>query len=549
MGILLSTPEKVTYVRILLPKDLKDAAIASLQEAGLIHIEPLGRIPEEDKKALYNEKALIQELDNIIGTLESFYEMPKHVELKAEVNLTTLPKTIRDLLNELKKNYSTLSTLLNNRERLNEELSTVRKQLKHISYLMPTMKDYLLSDLSYEGRMIYSMTLIGKRAIFPSFLKSLPPDIKILAEGKAGEDEIIAVIVGINPSKERVLQLLPKFKIEVVKLPSLAKPLKDFYKELREKEEHLSKELERVEEELNHLLNIAAPDVALAKALGKIYRDRIYALLNALAGNYLIGIEGWVPEPDMPVLEDTLSHITSTYFISQVRSNKEPPTKLKNKKPVKPFELITKLYGVPSYKEWDPTPIIMYSFMVFFGTMFADAIYGILTFILIKYVLERTGLVDDPYSEGYQTLKKLLLTLSISSAVFGALSNTFAGFSIVKTASGWTFAPAGKNAFVPSLLAFTDPIWFLKYALVVGLLHINVSHAISFVRGVKERDLGRTITEAGIFIGEVFGIPYILHSILHYDLFPMNSGLASMFLYGSILGLLLIIGGTIKSSG
>ncbi len=549
MGILLSTPEKVTYVRILLPKDMKDVAIASLQEAGLIHIEPLGKIPDEDKKALYNERTLVQELDNVLKTLESFYEVPKDIELKAEISLATLPQTVRNLLNEHKKNYSTLSTLLNNQERLNEELSSIRKQLKYLTYLLPIMGDNLLRDLNYEGRIIYSITVIGKTSLFPSFTQSLPPDVKIYAESNVGDGETIAVIVGLHPSKDRVLQLIHKFKMEIVRLPPLSKPLKEYFNELKEKEENIAKELKEAKETFSSLLNIIAPDIALAKVIRDIYRDRIDALLNALAGDYLIGIEGWVPEPEMQALEETLMRVTKTYFISQMKSEKRPPTKLKNKKPVRPFELITKLYGVPSYREWDPTPVIMYSFMVFFGTMFADAVYGILTFILVKYVLEKTGLVDNPYSEGYQTLKKLLLTLSISSTVFGVLSNTFAGFSIVRTSTGWTFAPAGGNAFVPSLLAFTDPIWFLKYALVVGLLHINLSHAISLVRGIKDKDLGRTITEAGIFIGELFGIPYLLHSILHYDLFPLSSSLASVFLYGSLGGLFLIIAGTVKSSG
>lgn len=49
----------------------------------------------------------------------------------------------------------------------------------------------------------------------------------------------------------------------------------------------------------------------------------------------------------------------------QEDAHKTPPTKLKNPKLFKPFEMYTKMYGLPAYGEMDPTWFIAitYSFI------------------------------------------------------------------------------------------------------------------------------------------------------------------------------------------
>lgn len=58
-----------------------------------------------------------------------------------------------------------------------------------------------------------------------------------------------------------------------------------------------------------------------------------------------------------------------------------PPTKLKNPKIIKPFELFVQMYGLPAYTEMDPTLFIAITYTLIFGIMFGDVGQGALLFI------------------------------------------------------------------------------------------------------------------------------------------------------------------------
>jgi Archaeal/vacuolar-type H+-ATPase subunit I len=75
------------------------------------------------------------------------------------------------------------------------------------------------------------------------------------------------------------------------------------------------------------------------------------------------------------------------------------PTKLKNNWLFKPFEMLVKMYGTPSYNELDPTPFLSLSYMFLFGMMFGDLGQGfviLLAGLLVgKKKQDFWGLIDE----------------------------------------------------------------------------------------------------------------------------------------------------------
>ena len=67
----------------------------------------------------------------------------------------------------------------------------------------------------------------------------------------------------------------------------------------------------------------------------------------------------------------------------------KPPTKLKNPKIFKPFEMYIKMYGLPDYHEIDPTIFVALTYSFIFGIMFGDVGQGLLLaiggFLLYKF--------------------------------------------------------------------------------------------------------------------------------------------------------------------
>lgn len=99
----------------------------------------------------------------------------------------------------------------------------------------------------------------------------------------------------------------------------------------------------------------------------------------------------------------------------------ETPTKLKNNWFVKPFEMFVDMYGVPSYKEVDPTPFVAITYTLLFGIMFGDLGQG-LAISLIGYLL---------YRFKRMSLGPIMVRIGISSAIFGFLYGSVFGLEHV----------------------------------------------------------------------------------------------------------------------
>ncbi len=63
---------------------------------------------------------------------------------------------------------------------------------------------------------------------------------------------------------------------------------------------------------------------------------------------------------------------------NEVPESADPPTKINHNRFVRPFEELTKLYGLPHYDEVDPTPIMAITFPIIFGLMFGDLGHGLI---------------------------------------------------------------------------------------------------------------------------------------------------------------------------
>lgn len=60
----------------------------------------------------------------------------------------------------------------------------------------------------------------------------------------------------------------------------------------------------------------------------------------------------------------------------------DPPTKLKNPKLFKPFEMFIQMYGLPSPNEMDPTIFVALTYTFIFGAMFGDVGQGLCLFLI-----------------------------------------------------------------------------------------------------------------------------------------------------------------------
>ncbi len=106
---------------------------------------------------------------------------------------------------------------------------------------------------------------------------------------------------------------------------------------------------------------------------------------------------GWMTQKDAAAFQEDIKNDSRIFCLIDGEDGREispastkmPPTKLKNPKLFKPFEMYIKMYGLPAYGEMDPTWFVAITYSFIFGAMFGDVGQGLLLavggFLLYKY--------------------------------------------------------------------------------------------------------------------------------------------------------------------
>ncbi|MGI6778378.1 MAG: V-type ATP synthase subunit I [Acetivibrionales bacterium] len=203
-----------------------------------------------------------------------------------------------------------------------------------------------------------------------------------------------------------------------------------------------------------------------------IKRDRQAARRNMVKTGKSFMLEGWVPaEMSGKVEKEITLHFDTVIEIREAEEDEEFPILLNNPSYIKPFELITELYSLPSSKGIDPNIFMALFYFVFFGLMVSDAGYGLLMalatgFILYKFKPE--GMANK--------LLRLLFFGGISTFIWGALFGGWFG-DIVTLVSEMA---SGRSITIPPIWfnPMDDPMRLLIWSLVFGGVHLFVGMGI-----------------------------------------------------------------------
>ncbi|MHA1132159.1 MAG: V-type ATPase 116kDa subunit family protein, partial [Candidatus Helarchaeota archaeon] len=131
---------------------------------------------------------------------------------------------------------------------------------------------------------------------------------------------------------------------------------------------------------------------------------------------HFVEIEGWAPVSKLNEIIKYCNEATEN-------SETPPPSKFKDNKIIQPFETITRLYGLPNYKEINPTLIIFITFPLIFGFMFGDIGHGLCLLIGSGFFLywKRNE------AGTWKKLSKILVICATSSIIVGFLYGDFFG--------------------------------------------------------------------------------------------------------------------------
>lgn len=293
---------------------------------------------------------------------------------------------------------------------------------------------------------------------------------------RVGESALL--VIAHKSRKEAVEAALRECEAEVLRLPQTTETAGEALVRIGETKKARGAERARIEEEARQL---SARELSPVKQLADRARWAAHErdTASSLPQSASVSVfDAWVPEPAWESLEPKLSRLfpTAAFETLTLKEDEIPPTVIENRGVVRPYEFITRLYGVPSHKDLDPTPFLSVFFFLFFGLSLSDFGYGITLMALTGAALLRYKV-----PAGMRSLLTTLFFGGFGAALVGAIYGGYFG------------VPAEAIHPVLALLQTFDPIgnpmpvFFL--ALAIGVVQIMFGIMLDIARAAKNNDL------------------------------------------------------------
>lgn len=249
------------------------------------------------------------------------------------------------------------------------------------------------------------------------------------------------------------------------------------YDELKQRLEEIENEGSARARELNKLIIIGDHLQALLE------RRKVQAKFARTSQTFFI--DGWIRRSHLPLLKERLEGKFKevALFELEARPGEVAPSDYRNVRTVRPFELITSLYGTPSHFEVDPTPVVVPFFLIFFAMCLTDAGYGI-----VLSILSLLGLKWLRIGPNMRELLKILFAGGLITTLAGALTGGYFGIVFEELPPALNFLGIIRSK-IMLLDPLKDPIQFWIIGLILGYIQLNVGVMIKLYWNLKNQRL------------------------------------------------------------
>lgn len=236
---------------------------------------------------------------------------------------------------------------------------------------------------------------------------------------------------------------------------------------------------------------------------------------------------GWLSLADAKKLEEECKKDDSVSCILEELDGDEklkPPTKLKNFPLFRPFEMFVRMYGMPSYDEFDPTPIVAITYSLIFGAMFGDLGQGLCLFLL--------GLLI--YLKKKSDLAAIISMCGLSSSVFGCLFGSVFGFEDIIPAL-WLKPTLHMTSL--NFVGRLNTVFIVAVAFGMGITLFCI--VMNIISNIRARRFEEAFLDPNGLTGFVFYASIVLVIVLFTTGKPLPASIVLALMFG--LPLLLIV--------
>jgi V/A-type H+-transporting ATPase subunit I len=198
--------------------------------------------------------------------------------------------------------------------------------------------------------------------------------------------------------------------------------------------------------------------------INDIERERSIEKLGETGVAFLL--EGWIIADDEERVHKALIETAPEAYITTRKPAQDeiPPTAIRNKKLVQPFEAVVDMYSAPSSRGLDPNFVMSIFYFFIFGMMIGDAAYGIILIVGAYIVLKLkkpTGM--------FRKVTTIIMICGISTAFWGLMFGSVFSIDGIKG----IFNPLG------------NPMPLLILCLGVGVVHLLAGLGVAAYMNIR----------------------------------------------------------------
>ncbi len=466
----------------------KGEVLRTLQERGIMEVSDFGDM-DQDTPA----ETLISETSQKIGELKEQYSgvkfsirflqpyLPKQNFFEKMANKRLMVS--REEYNQISESFD-YQQVVNQCNAFDAEKVELMNQLDNLKKERNDIQPWLPLDMPVEQiadtKTILVRTFTIRKNHCDKLISSLTPfkDSFELIRIQQVETEDAVLLIYLKEVREEVEAILQEVEHHDVSWKTYQGTPKQIVASIDQEMDQIEQKLKWINDEtvkmVAHRPKLLLMEDYLSNAIERLEIEKQFAQTkNAFV------IQGWTRTEDFDPLQESIENRFSMARVlrAEQAEGEKPPVLLKNKNFSEPFEVVTNLYGSPSYYEIDPTPALAPFFILLLAICITDGGYGLVMalfgFVAMKFL--RLG-------PAMRKLFKIIFYTGIVTVFVGIFTGGYFGIDF--------------SGLSPSLQAFRNrfllvdpmnqPVLFLLVSFAIGFVHISFGVLVEFYDNLRK---------------------------------------------------------------
>jgi V/A-type H+-transporting ATPase subunit I len=435
---------------------------------------------------------MLTRLEKSISFLKNYDDAPKGLAA------ALAPRTVIDehSYNEVISNRE-IFDVIERCEKVEESMEKTKGEIQNLQNILETLGPWETLDTPVEDISHLSRTKCWTGLIPVQYLSQAREKINeldaVMQEVGSWGNKQACIIVALLENTDEIQKALRSVEFDAVSFEGMwgtvSRLIEEHNERLVQAQKLLEQQTASAAELSRHLLQLRILYDHYSNLL-----SRETAKSTAPTTEQTVIFEGWVRKHDYKKLEKIVLKFDAAGLTRTLPAeDEEIPVEIENKNIIKPFEVVTRLYGMPKYFNVDPTAFLMPFFAFFFGMCIADAGYGLLMIALLALIVKKM--------QGDKKLLYMLGLCAVATIIVGSLTGGWFGDAIKQ------FAP---EKYRPVLLAarekvmwfdpFKDPMIFFMLAVGLGYFQLITGLFIAFGHNLRRREFTAAICDQLMWI-------------------------------------------------